>query len=113
MANTQPALLSVSVEDELGTKASISFPALLDPAMTVAQLETALAAELTLLDAITGAQIIGASIAVQPTGAQLAAAVTKTAPDAGSRVEQTGVESEGHSSGPNRSEYHKSLLLAK
>ena len=91
MANTQPALLSISVEDELGTRASVALNALLDPAMTVAQASAALAAEMTALDAIMGANIIGASIAVQATAAQIAAATAKDAPAAGSRVEQTGV----------------------
>jgi hypothetical protein len=91
MANTQPALISLSVEDELGTRASLSLPALLDPAMTVAQASTALAAEMTAIDAIIGANIIGASISVQATQAQIAAATTKDTPAVGSRVEQTGV----------------------
>lgn len=91
MANTQPALLSFSVEDQLGTRASIAFPALLDPAMTVTQINAALAAQATALDAILGAAIIGASVAVQMTPAQLAAATAKDVGAAGSRVEQTGV----------------------
>jgi hypothetical protein len=91
MANTQPALFSFSVEDELGTKASVAFPALLDPAMTVTQINAALAAEATALDAIMSANIYGASISVQMTPAQIAAATAKDVPAAGSRVEQTGV----------------------
>lgn len=91
MANTQPALVSFSLEDELGTKASMAFPALLDPAMTITQLNAALAAEATAIDAIVGAAITGASIAVQATPTQLAAATAKDTPAAGSRVEQTGV----------------------
>lgn len=91
MANTQPALISFSLEDELGTKASVAFPCLLDPAMTITQLNAALAAEATAIDAIVGAAVIGASVAVQATPAQLAAATAKDTPAAGSRVEQTGV----------------------
>jgi len=91
MANTQPAQFSFSVEDELGTKASVAFPCLLDPAMTITQLNAALAAEATAIDAIIGGAVIGASLAVLMSPAQLAAATAKDVPAAGSRVEQTGV----------------------
>lgn len=91
MANSQPALLSFSMVDELGTKASISYKCLLDPAMTITNINAVWAAHAAALDDILGAQIIDGSLAVSPTPTQLAAAVTKTAPAAGSRVEQTGV----------------------
>lgn len=91
MATTQPIRLTFSVIDELGTRAAITEYGLVDPAMTVAQLEGTWAAQAALLDAILGVQIIGGGTEVVPTAAQIAAAVTHTSPDAGSRVEQTGV----------------------
>ncbi len=91
MANTQPALFTFSVVDELGTKASVAYKALLDPAMTVTNINSAWAAQAAALDDIMGVQIIGGGVSVNPTPTQIAAAVGKTAPAAGSRVEQTGV----------------------
>ncbi len=91
MATTQPVQLTFSVLDELGTRASILLYAMVDPAMTVAQLEGVWAAQAALLDAFLGVQIVGGGSTVNPTALQLAAAVGHVAPDAGSRVEQTGV----------------------
>jgi hypothetical protein len=87
MANTQPAQLSYSLLDELGTKASSSFPLMIDPAMTVAQLVTATTAFGDLLDAIVGGAITAgsASLLFGDLGAK------DGTPASGSRVEQTGV----------------------
>jgi hypothetical protein len=86
MANTQAARLSFSVEDELGTDASITEYALVDPTSTVADLTGAWQAQATLLDAILGACITrgSATLLADMAGGKAAAA-------AGSRVEQTGV----------------------
>jgi len=86
MANTQPARLSFTVQDELGTEASITEYAMVDPAMTVAQLAGAWQAQATLLDGILDAKIKKgqACLVTSMTGG-------KGAPAAGSRVEQTGV----------------------
>jgi hypothetical protein len=86
MANTQPMRLSFSVLDELGTSASIAEYAMVDPAMTVAQLAAAWQAQELLLAAIldAGIQKGSAQILLVPTGGAIA-------PAAGSRVEQTGV----------------------
>jgi len=86
MANTQPAQLSFSVEDELTTDASISVPAMVDPAMTVAQLAGAWSSLAALLDPVIAAQITGGRAILQ-----LPMAGGKANPAAGSRVEQTGV----------------------
>jgi hypothetical protein len=86
MANTQRAQLSYSFLDELGTRAAARFPAMLDPAMTLAQLVTATAGLGTLLDAITDGQIISARATVE-----LGVQGAKEAPGADSRVEETAV----------------------
>jgi hypothetical protein len=87
VADTQPAQLSYTLLDELGTKASSAFPLMIDPAMTVAQLVTATTAFADLLDAITGGAIISgsSSLLFGTLGAK------DGTPAAGSRVEQTGV----------------------
>jgi hypothetical protein len=87
MANTQPAQLSYTLLDELGTKASSAFPLMIDPAMTVAQLVTATTGFADLLDAIVGGAIVNASASLL-FGDQGAKDGT---PASGSRVEQTGV----------------------
>jgi hypothetical protein len=86
MANTQPARLSFTVQDELGTEASIAEYAMVDPAMTVTQLAGAWQGQATLLDAILDARILRGSAVLLN-----AMAGGKGAPAAGSRVEQTGV----------------------
>jgi hypothetical protein len=90
MANTQPARFTFSVIDGLGTKAAITDYALLDPAMTVAQLVTAWGAQAVALGNIVSAGIYGGGVEVMDTAAQLTA-LTLPAVDADSRVEQTGV----------------------
>jgi len=86
MADTQAVRFSYSVRDELGTEASELFYALVDPTATVAAMVTEWQNLAALIDPVIGAQIIRGSVAVSllPTGG-------KATPDAGSRVEQTGV----------------------
>lgn len=97
MANTQAARLSFSVTDELGTSASIALYAMIDPAMTVAQLAAAWQAEELLLADILGAGIQRgtAQLVLIPTGGAVA-------PAAGSRVEQTGVLNFSNATTPHR-----------
>jgi hypothetical protein len=84
VANTQPAQLSYSIVDALGTRASKIDYAMVDPATTVAQLITELQAEAALLDTIAGGQITSSALSLVhvPTG-------LKNAPGGQSRVEQT------------------------
>jgi len=88
MANTQYALFSFSFQDDLGTKSSMNVPAMVDPTTgTPAALKTEWLALGGQLDDLTGAQILGGavSISLKPDPGW------KTAPSAGSRVEQTGL----------------------
>jgi len=88
MANTQYALFSYSVIDELGTKANITLPAMIDPTTgTPAALSTEWVAMGDDIDAIVGAQITGGAVSIVkvPDGGW------KSAPVTGSRVEQTGL----------------------
>lgn len=88
MANTQYAIFSYSFIDELGTKASMSVPAMVDPTTgTPAALSTEWVALGTQLDLNSDAQITGGSISIVkvPDGAW------KDAPTEGARVEQTGL----------------------
>jgi hypothetical protein len=86
MANTQPARLSFSVEDELGTEASITEYAMVDPTSTVAAITGAWQSQATLLDAILAGRIVkGSAVLLNSMAGGKAAAL------AGSRVEQTGV----------------------
>lgn len=96
MANTQPARLSYSVEDSLGTRASITTYALLDPAMTVDQARLAWEAQATALSAVINVAIIGGGVEVFDTAAQLGALALPAAA-AASRVEQTAVMNFGNS----------------
>lgn len=88
MADTQYALYSYSLIDELGTKTSMNVPAMVDPTTGT---PTALAAAWTGLgtqiDNASGAQILGGTVAIvlKPDGGW------KSSPDSGSRVEQTGL----------------------
>lgn len=88
MANTQYALFSYSVVDELGTKANITVPAMIDPS---AGTPTALSTEWTalggLIDQVAGVEILSGSISI----VKVRDGGWKSAPDAGSRVEQTGL----------------------
>lgn len=87
MAFTQHAQFSYSVEDELGTKANIVVYANADPTKTIANLAADWEALAALIDPVIGGQITGGSarLVLVPSGAE------KTAPAAGSRVEQTAV----------------------
>lgn len=97
MANTQPARFTLNVIDELGTRASITDYALLDPTMTITQLITAIGAQATALAvpvagvAVVGAQVLEISATILPTATQFTALALPSSPAAGSRVEQTGV----------------------
>ncbi len=97
MANTQPARFSFSVLDELGTEASITEYAMIDPAMTVAQLAAAWQAQELLLAGVldAGIQKGTALLLLTPTGGAIA-------PAAGSRVEQTAVSNFGNASTAHR-----------
>lgn len=88
MANTQYAIFSYSFIDELGTKASMSVPAMVDPTTgTPAALSTEWVALGTQLDLNSDALITGGAISIVkvPDGGW------KDSPAAGSRVEQTGL----------------------
>jgi hypothetical protein len=88
MANTQYALFSYSMIDELGTKTSMNVPAMIDPTTgTPAALKTEWLALGGQLDDLVGAQILSGSVAVvlKPDPGW------KTVPASGSRVEQTGL----------------------
>jgi hypothetical protein len=87
MAYTQEAQFSFTLQDELGTTASMTIYSLLDPTKTIANLVTDWQAWATLITAITGAKILhGTSrVVLTPTADQ------SSKPVAGSRVEQTAV----------------------
>lgn len=88
MANTQYALFSYSVVDELGTKANITIPAMIDPTSgTPSALSTQWTALGALIDAVTGVELLSGSVSI----VKVRDAGWKSAPDAGSRVEQTGL----------------------
>jgi hypothetical protein len=88
MADTQYGLFSYSIVDELGTKANITVPVMLDPAVST---PTNMSTEWTtlggLLDSAIGGQIVGGSMAI----VKPADGGWKASPAAGSRVEQTGL----------------------
>jgi len=86
MAYTAQAQYSFTIVDELGVKAAVTLYALLDPTSTVAQIETDWQTAATDIAAISaGAVLHGkASIVLLPGGGA-------GVPEAGSRVEQTGV----------------------
>jgi hypothetical protein len=86
MAYTVSARYSITLVDELGTEASDTYYALLDPTQTIQLAIDAWAALAAVVDPITGGQIIRGGITILPVPAGL-----KGAPVAGSRVEQTGV----------------------
>lgn len=93
MANTQYALFSYTVVDELGTKSTVLVPAMVDPTTgTPAALKTAWTALGTDIDAIVGTEITGGRVEV----VFVRDAGWKSAPDAGSRVEQTGLFNYGN-----------------
>lgn len=86
MADTVPAQFSFTLLDEFGTKGVCLVNALIDPAATITSLNAQWSNILGLLDLITSGQIIGSHYRVLPviTG-------VKTAPVAGSRIEQSAV----------------------
>jgi hypothetical protein len=87
MGYTQFARYSISIVDELGTEASGTYYAMLDPSQTITAALAAWTSLATAVDAVIGAQITKGRvdlITLPPGGA-------KAAPVAGSRVEQTGL----------------------
>jgi hypothetical protein len=84
---TVHAQFSFSIQDELGTKASMILYSTLSDATTVAQLNTEWEALAVAIDAVIGGQILGGTAALvnTPSGDE------KASPAAGSRVEQTAV----------------------
>jgi len=87
MALTLAIRMEATIVDELGVQAETSVYALIDPSASFSTILTQLNAWLTDLDGCTDGQIIGAELEVLPA----LPGGLKTAPVAGSRVEQTGV----------------------
>lgn len=87
MAKTQPGRLVYSLIDSSGVRSSLAVPVLMDPSATLAALSAAWLAQAVLLDAVTGAQILGGSVAVE------SASLTglKTSPVAGELMERGGL----------------------
>lgn len=85
MADTQPGQFSITLQDDLGTKASQTTYWLIDPAMTVTQLAAAWQAYVALVQAVSGGNLLHGRASIELTPTTPASAV------AGSRVEQTGV----------------------
>ena len=87
MARTQAAHYSATIVDELGTEASSIAYVEVDPATALSALSTAVGAWAADMDPIIGGQITGLRLVVSvPVPGGL-----KSTPDAGSRVEQTGL----------------------
>lgn len=84
MAASVPLRLSATVQDERGIKANVNAHVFIDPAQTVTAIDTALAAWVVALDAITGGQVIRNSASIIPA---LPGGI-KSAPVAGSEVEE-------------------------
>jgi len=86
MANTQYALFSYTLVDELGTKSTVLIPAMIDPTTgTPAAIKTEWLALGGLIDAIDDCMITGGrveTVFVRDAG-------WKSAPDAGALIEQT------------------------
>lgn len=87
MAASQHIHFSATIRDEAGIKASKTSQLFIDPAQTVTQMVTAINAWLLALDAITGGQIVRASIGI-PLGTLPA---VKGAAVAGSEVQEVAV----------------------
>lgn len=86
MAKTAPARLVFALQDSSGVRSSLSIPVLVDPTSTEAALATAWLAQATLLDAVTGAQIVHGAVVLGPQ----ALTGLKGAPVAGELMERTG-----------------------
>lgn len=86
MAKNAPGAMVFSLEDSSGVRASLRVPMLFDPTSTEAALATAWLAQATLLDAVTGAQIIHGSVVLGPQ----ALTGLKTAPITGELMERVG-----------------------
>ena len=87
MAYTVPVVVSYTVEDEWGIKASSAAYALADPTKTITQLEAEVSAYIAAVDGVTDGVITENRVSIQPA---LPGGI-KTAAKSGSRVEQTGL----------------------
>ena len=87
MALTLAVRMEATIVDELGIQAETSVYALVDPSTSFTTILAQLNTWLADLDACTDGQIIGAELEVLPA----LPGGLKTAPVAGSRVEQTGI----------------------
>lgn len=98
MAFTQEAQFSYTVQDELGTKASMVIYTLADPTKTLTNLAADWETFAGLIDLIISGQILHgeARLVLKPSGSE------KTAPGTGSRVEQTGAFNFTNSVSPRR-----------
>jgi len=85
MAN-HPAIVSLTILDELGVKANLFANTIVTDATTVANMETFIQEWVTVTDAIIDGQIVRATMKID-----LDYSGAKSAPVAGSRVEQTGL----------------------
>ena len=87
MALTAPALVSVSIQDELGTKSTSSQYVMVDPTAPLASLAATAQAYATAIDAISSGVITETRATLLPGNP----AGIKAAPAAGSRVEASAV----------------------
>ena len=92
MANVQ-ARMQFSIKDARGLRSSVELPMLIVDTTTGAAASAAWAAQLALLEAITGGQIVGGGVTiVQP------ASTTGGRPASDSRVQELGTFTEGNAS---------------
>jgi hypothetical protein len=93
MAADTQARMQFSIKDARGLRSSLEIPMFIDGAQTFTAAGTAWAAQLALLEAITGGQVVGGGVtAVQP------ASSTGGRPAADSRVQEIGTFTEGNAS---------------
>jgi len=93
MAKTQAAQMSFTIQDGIGVKAANTYYLLVDPAITVTQLNTEWAAQAALIAAVIDGNIIGGKVSIVQT---IASQMDK--PTSDSRVEQTGLFTLGNAS---------------
>ena len=93
MAADTQARMQFSIKDARGLRSSLEMPMFIDGSSTLATCATAWAAQLALLEAITGGQVVGGGVtAVQP------ASGTGGRPASDSRVQEIGTFTEGNAS---------------
>lgn len=93
MAADTQARMQFSIKDGRGLRGSVELPMFIDGAQTLTATSAAWAAQLPLLEAITGGQIVGGGVTVvQP------ASATGGRPQADSRVQEIGTFTEGNAS---------------